>query len=193
METKKVIYTTMLIIIIFVITVVALVLYPKPVEPEPEPPLVYNTLTMLVSGEGSTFPPAGTHTYQNGTIVTISAITPPPTSQYYWRFEYWDLGNNEKRYVNTTSVLMDRNRTITAYFKKVNTGDCKLLVFITPHDSGTVDIKNGTYPSGYLIVIFASPKPGWKFDHWIGVSGANPASFFLETDMNITAVFSPVP
>ena len=68
------------------------------------------TLTMQVSGSGTTTPPVGSHEYAKGTVVNISA-----SPQYGWRFYVW-TGDVADPNSATTNVTMDANKTVTATF-----------------------------------------------------------------------------
>ena len=68
------------------------------------------TLTMLVTGDGSTTPSVGTHTYLAGTVVDITAI---PSCECY-PFTEWN--GNASGSVNPTTITMDSNKTVTANF-----------------------------------------------------------------------------
>ena len=68
------------------------------------------TLTMAMSGNGSTSPTVGNHTYAAGTVVPIAAI---PAGD--WQFDSWsgDVANPNSA---TTTVTMTSNKTVTANF-----------------------------------------------------------------------------
>jgi hypothetical protein len=69
-------------------------------------------LSMQVSGNGSTTPPAGQHTYPESTIVDISA-TPDPG----WQFTGWSGSVADAALLQTT-VLMDGHQTVKANFSE---------------------------------------------------------------------------
>lgn len=68
-------------------------------------------LTIKVEGEGTTDPPLGTHTYEEGEEVTINAV---PDNN--WEFVEWsgDVSSEEKE----ITVTMDENKVITANFEE---------------------------------------------------------------------------
>jgi hypothetical protein len=70
-----------------------------------------HTLTMAVSpaGGGTTNPAAGTHTYADGTLVTLTA-----TANVGYQFSYWTGTNNNA--INPTTVTMTADKSVTAYF-----------------------------------------------------------------------------
>jgi len=71
--------------------------------------LTYN-LSITVSAGGTTEPSPGIYTYENGTIIEVTAI---PESGY--SFDYWLL-DNQTRTENPVIIIMDSNYTLEAYF-----------------------------------------------------------------------------
>jgi PKD repeat protein/C1A family cysteine protease len=72
------------------------------------------TLTMAVSGNGTTTPAAGSHTYAPMANVPITA-TPDPG----WYFVGWttpDMSELANASANSTTVTMDKGKTVTASF-----------------------------------------------------------------------------
>ena len=80
-----------------------------------EIPMAYYTLTLAVSGNGSTSPSVGQHTYAAGTVV---AITAAPAGGY--RFVIWagsvdTVGNV---IAATSTITMDADYSIMAWFEE---------------------------------------------------------------------------
>jgi len=69
---------------------------------------------MAVNGNGSITPPVGSHTYDAGSVVDISA-----TADSGWRFDHWS-GNVADPSSSSTTVTMDSDKTVTAYFVQVS-------------------------------------------------------------------------
>jgi len=67
-------------------------------------------LTMAVNGSGQTDPPVGTHSYPEGSAVTIRAI-----ADEGWQFYGWTGDVADPNSV-VTSVIMDGDKTVTANF-----------------------------------------------------------------------------
>ena len=74
---------------------------------------IMHTLTISVNGSGSTSPTAGKHSYQEGTVVSITA-----TPDSGWQFDSW-TGDVAEPDLTTTTLTMDSNKTITANFAEV--------------------------------------------------------------------------
>ena len=68
-------------------------------------------LTINVNGQGTTNPSPGTHTYDDGTQVTIAAS---PASG--WEFDHW--GGDASGTSHTVAITMDSGKDVTAYFKQ---------------------------------------------------------------------------
>jgi uncharacterized repeat protein (TIGR02543 family) len=60
--------------------------------------------------------------------------------------------------------------------------------------SGSVEPDGGTYISGTLLSLAATPDTNWQFDGWTGdlVSTTNPINLTMDGDKSITATFSAV-
>ena len=131
----------------------------------------------------------GDHTYAEGTVIPITAT---PASG--WRFDNWtgDVANPNSA---STTVTMDSDKTITAYFS-----DFELIVTfnfsIAVSGQGTTNPSPGihTYDEGTPVTITALPAPTWEFDHWEGdASGSSlTTTITLNSDKSVTAYFKPV-
>ncbi|HRW09127.1 MAG TPA: hypothetical protein P5121_28675 [Caldilineaceae bacterium] len=137
-------------------------------------------LTTLVSGEGAvTRSPLGPQ-YPDGTTVTVTA-----TAGIGWRFAGWEgiAGTS-----NPTTVIMTKNRVITATFVPIH------------HVVATAAVGNGKvtrspdmadYPHGTVVTLIAEAAPGWLFAGWQGDgSGSQPALVLtVDRDLQLTATF----
>ena len=85
---------------------------------------------------------------------------------------------------------MTEERTITANFSRI---PYEVNVSIVPVGAGTIE-GNGTHLHGDNVTLEVSPNSsaGYSFANWGGsmVSGENPLSFQISSDMNLTANFS---
>ena len=159
----------------------------------PNTPVVTHDLTMAVSptGGGTTTPAVGTHSYAEGTGVTITAM---PNVGY--AFDHWagDVGD-----VNSaiTTVTMDEDQSVTAYFTTVPTHD--LTMAVDPAGGGTTDPAEGhvhTYSESTVVDITATANAGYVFDHWEGsVADTDSATttVTMDADQAVTAHFAAIP
>ncbi len=76
---------------------------------EPEEQKIYYDLTIRTNGQGTTDPYPGTHTYQQGETVTLTA-----TPDEGWYFSRWY--GDETSQNSQITVDMDRDKTVTAEF-----------------------------------------------------------------------------
>jgi len=77
---------------------------------------ISHTLTLQVNGSGSITPRVGTHSYSEGTVVSITAT---PDSD--WRFDNW-IGDVAEPDSATTTAIMDSDKTFTSNFSQVKPG-----------------------------------------------------------------------
>ncbi len=130
------------------------------------------TINASIEG-GSVSPSEGVHTYDEGTIVDLTAT---PTVGYAFSSWTGDLVSSS----NPATVTMDRNKSITATFTKLRyelslSTDGTVGAKVSP--TGTISVEHGE-----TTVIDVSNVPdGSLFDAWEVVSGssvtiANPAA-----------------
>ena len=103
-------------------------------EEEPEPPEEYD-LTIEIEGEGTTDPAEGTHTYEEGEEVTITA-----TADEGYEFVEWtgDVTDTDAE----ITVTMDDDKTITAHFEEEVVVDTyELTINIEGEDKGQVIVE----------------------------------------------------
>jgi len=124
------------------------------------PASVTCTLTMEVDGNGSTIPPVGTHTYEADSVADIDA-TPSPG----WRFDCWS-DNVIDPSSSSTTVTMDDNKTVTAYFVQVSgtrvlpasvASGAEFDVAIEASGCGTFGQVVETLPGGFTYVSSSLP------------------------------------
>ena len=145
------------------------------------------TLNMNVLGTGSVTPGVGSHTFVEGTVVSLVA-----TPGNGWSFLTWqgDLSST----ASSTTITMDGDKTITAVFDSV-LGDAGLVKLTTLYaGNGTVSPPGITwYLGGNDAEVYAQPDEGWSFCCWDGdVSGSNnPIVIKMTEDKVAKANFVP--
>jgi uncharacterized repeat protein (TIGR02543 family) len=138
------------------------------------------TLTISANEGGTTDPSPGTHIYDKGTEV---AITATPDSGY--RFKEWSgdiTGEN-----NPIKITMDSDKSIKANFIRQYT------LSISAGAGGTTDPAPGayTYDTGTQVTIRAISNSGYRFSGWSGAASGttNPITTTMDADKSITANF----
>lgn len=147
--------------------------------------LVQYDLTVSVNGGtgGSVSPTSGT--YDDGTVVSITAV---PDTGYV--FDYW-AGDVADTVSSTTTVTMDEDQTVTAHFRAAAT----YTLSVSAGTGGTVSPTGGTYYEGTEVDLSATPDTDYAFAGWTGdiSTVADPASanttVVVNANLNIAATF----
>jgi uncharacterized repeat protein (TIGR02543 family) len=159
------------------------------------------TLTMAVTGSGSTSPAVGQHTYTAGTPVPITAT---PAGSYY--FSYWTAPAGSFTNANsasTTFTMPAQDVTVTAHFMEgppSPPGQYTLTMAVAGSGSTSPALGQHTYTAGTPISVVATPAGGYRFVNWTAPAGsftnANSASttFTMPAqDVAVTAHFEVIP
>ena len=153
------------------------------------PPNQY-ALTMAVNpqGGGTTTPAVGTHTYNEGTVVNLTA-----TPAVGYEFVSWTGDVADANSANTT-VTMDANKTVTANFQLITR---ILTMAVNPQGGGTTTpaIGDHDYDHGTVVDLTATPAAGYEFVNWTGdVADANSANTTVTMNANktVTANFQRI-
>ena len=160
----------------------------SPTAPYSPPTYTLTVVSNPSTGGKVSLSPAG-GTYDSGTVVTLTAT---PSSGY--SFSDWGLsasGTNA-----TTQLIMTGNMNVTANFSVVEQHSYTLTVVTSPSAGGTVSLSpsGGTYASGTVVTLTASPASGYNFSSWSGnASGTSTTTqVTMLGNMNVTANFSTV-
>ncbi|MES2431001.1 MAG: InlB B-repeat-containing protein [Bacteroidota bacterium] len=141
--------------------------------------ITYTLSTTAAPSAGGTVTGAGT--YDPGTVVTLTAS---PASGY--TFTGW---SGDASGTNTSvTVTMDGDRSVTANFAPVT---YTLSTTAVPSAGGTVS-GAGTYNSGTVVTLTATPASGYAFTGWSGDASDTNTSVTVTMDNNksITANFA---
>jgi hypothetical protein len=141
--------------------------------------LTYTVQTQVDASGGGTVDPAS-GTFEAGTHVNITAT---PASGY--RFDHW--GGSTTSTTNPLSLLVDGEKTVTAYFTKTYT----LTVSGSPNGSCTVDPSGGVYDTGTVVTLNATALFPYAFDHWSNTDNntVNPTTVTMNGDKSVMAYF----
>lgn len=142
-------------------------------------------LTLQKEGSGQVIvdPPGGI--YEDGTVVTLSAL---PDSG--WRFVRW-TGDVEST-TNPLSLLMEDNRTVRAIFEEDGPVEYTVNVYVfSGGGSVEMDPPGPVYQEGTEITMTAIPENGWEFIGWGGhlTGEQNPVTVLVDSNKSLTATF----
>ena len=107
-------------------------------------------LTIEVGGgNGTVTPEEGTHEIDENTTVNLKAI---PAENY--KFSHWDGNITEVNSAETT-IMIDEDRTVTAYFVEQDESEIEGMVLVeagtTSSDNGSLTIDNSFYIGKYHV------------------------------------------
>jgi uncharacterized repeat protein (TIGR02543 family) len=155
-------------------------------------PVTYS-LTILLQGNGSTTPsPLTSHDYDAGEEVEISAI---PASG--WQFDGWggDVTNPSSL---STTVTMDKDKTIVAKFSEIALSVYTLSLICEPPEGGEVLLtplaSANQYQANTFVTLTATPADGYAFSGWGGdLNGSDDSiTIVMDSNKNVTANFAPL-
>lgn len=146
-----------------------------------------HTLTMQVTGSGSTTPAVGDHDIYEDEVVDITA-----TPADGWTFAGW-TGDVADTSANPTTVTMDADKTVTANFSEIPTYTLRMQT----SGNGSTDPTAGdhTYREGQTVDVEAFPGSGYLFVNWSGDvanASANPTTVTMDSDKTVTANFTNI-
>lgn len=149
---------------------------------EYDPGVVTYALAASVSGSNGAVTPAS-GTYNSGTVVSLTAT---PSAGY--QVDTWtgvDANNG-----NTATVTMTGNKTVTVSFKLIPVVTYALAASVTG-SNGAVTPTSGTYNTGTIVTITATPNPGYQVDTWTGVdsNNGNTATVTMSSNKTVTVSF----
>lgn len=142
------------------------------------------TLVITEMEGGTTTPAPGTHIYNIGSSVSVTAT---PNEGY--RFNYWTFDNITAG-PNPLTIIMDASHTLTAHFALTTR-----QLTIDASSYGTTNPTAGAYVYQYGVnaTITARPNTNYKFDGWLlndSVVSDNPITITVTNDYNLRAIFS---
>jgi uncharacterized repeat protein (TIGR02543 family) len=142
------------------------------------------TLTISVTGSGSTSPAVGSHVYSQGSSIQVTAS---PVAG--WSFDHWVLDGSSTGSANPYTVTMNSGHTLSAVFTQ---STYTLTVSTSGQGSVSKVPSQATYAYGSSVQLTATPSTGWSFSGWSGgASGtANPLTIVMNDNKAVTATFT---
>jgi uncharacterized repeat protein (TIGR02543 family) len=143
-------------------------------------------LTVSKIGSGFVTPTVGVHSYNDGTVVSLTAA--PATG---WVFDKW---SGDVTTTNSSeTITINANKSVTAEFKQIQH---TLTVNIVGNGTVTRSVNpvGGTYTYGTGVTLTAVPAAGYQFDGWSGASTQVTLStvVIMDADKTVTANFSQI-
>ena len=134
------------------------------------------TLTTSTGANGSINPAAGTHTYNSGASVTITA-----TADSGHQVDEW--GGDCSGSGTTCELTMDGDKTASVTFEVTRT------LTTSTGANGGIDPASGThtYTSGVSVTVTATPDSGYRVDAWGGDCSGSAPTCVLILDAGKTA------
>ena len=156
--------------------------YTIPIIP---PPSLQYELIVETDGEGSVqLDPPGL-TYNEGTVVEITAVADPGSA-----FDSWsgDITSSN----NPITITMDADITVIANFVPSLVPQFTLTAITDGNGSVLLNPPGPTYNEGTVVEMTAVADPGSAFDSWSGdiTGSANPITITMDADINVTAGFT---
>jgi len=147
------------------------------------------TLTVSVTGSGSTSPATGNYTYKSGSQVQVVAT---PASG--WVFDHWVLDGSSAGGANSVTVTMNGDNTLNAVFAQPLPQQFTLGLSVTGQGSISKSPDKSSYIAGEQVQLTTTPASGWAFSGWSGdLSGtANPATVTMNANRAVTATFTQI-
>ncbi|MFC2022593.1 CARDB domain-containing protein, partial [Chloroflexota bacterium] len=141
------------------------------------------TIGASPSSSGTTSPAVGIYNYSEGQVVSISA-----TAATGWRFTSW-TGDVNNPNANSTTVTMNTNKTVTANFSQIPTGDttppvCSSIVAANITKTKAEISWTTNEPADSQVEYWASPSQFTLLDstqvteHIVSLTGLSPATTF---------------
>ena len=146
---------------------------------EPTPVVTYDVSISSTEG-GSVNTQSGT--YNSGTVLTITAT---PNDGY--EFIGW-TGSNETSM--EIMIVVNSDIQLTANFQLIPSPE---FTVTTSAGVGGIVSEGGTFSSGTVISVVATPTEGYKFTGWTGSSETSRVlTTTISSDLNLTANFSKI-
>ena len=142
------------------------------------------TISVDPVASGTTTPSIGTHAYDYGSVVDITAA-----AAVGYEFAYW---SGDCDGTGTCQVTMDDDMNVVAHFTQTA---FNLTIIVDPAEGGTTVPSAGVHP--YLedaeVAVVATPATGYEFDHWSGdCTGTGSCSLIMDSDKTVTVHFTQI-
>jgi uncharacterized repeat protein (TIGR02543 family) len=157
---------------------------PSPASCGGTAPVTYTLGATASPAAGGTVSGAGTYT--SGTAVTLTAT---PAAGYSFTGWSGDASGTS----TSTTVTMNANKSVTANFQVIAPVTYTLATSASPAAGGTVS-GAGSYTSGAVVTLTATPAAGYSFTGWSGDASGTSTSTTVTMNANksVTANFQVI-
>lgn len=157
-------------------------------------PVPKHTLTITATAGGTTDPTPGAYEHDEGSVVSVAAI-----SHSGYVFDHWELDGADVGSATPYDVTMDTDHTLHAVFAEAPEpppGKHNLTITATVGGTTLPPVGVHEYDEGLPVEVLASAIPEYKFSHWLldtATHTENPITVTMDTDHSLHAVFTPFP
>jgi hypothetical protein len=146
-------------------------------------------LTISTTTGGTTEPSPDTYTEPEGVLVIVTAIPNASYTLNHWALDGTNIGND-----NPTTVLMDTDHSIQAFFTQGSTTQYTLNIWNSTGGSTSPPTGNYTQDAGTALSVTATPNDGHAFNHWLlddaDAGSDNPFTVFFNSNHVLQPVFT---
>jgi hypothetical protein len=148
-------------------------------------PTVSYTLDVTISGTGTVILEPDLPTYNEGSVVTLTAVA--SGSAFFTGWSGAETGLN-----NPIVIIMDSDKVLTATFSTEPPVTYTLMMKTVGNGTTSPPVGEQDYLSGTEVSLVATPDSGWQFDAWSGAitSTLTETTVLMDADKVVTATFS---
>ncbi|MDZ7832997.1 MAG: right-handed parallel beta-helix repeat-containing protein [Desulfobacterales bacterium] len=153
-------------------------------------PVTQYTLTVTKSGSGTISPAEGSHVYDAGTVVDLTA---DPDAGY--QVASWSGTDDDSSTAGSNTVTMTGDKSVSVSFETIPVTQYTLTV--TKSGSGTISPAEGShvYDAGIVVDLTADPDAGYQVAAWSGTdddsSTAQTNTVTMDSNKSVSVAFRP--
>ncbi len=149
-------------------------------------------LSIQVHGSGTVTADPAAGPYACGQVVSLTA-----TPDAGHRVKSWSGTDNDATTANSNTVTMTANKTVTVTFEPIPPPVEYTLTVTVPGGHGSVTPGGGTYASGTVVSLVATPENGYRVKSWSGTDNdattAHVNAVTMTANKAVTVEFEALP